>query len=134
VGSTVQSRRSNWLRTPLAPPPPSPAGFPAKDIDSILLTAAEMSSLLGIKVTNNTADGSGALKMDASSYGTSDHSAQVTPRPCAGVAFTAEHDVYDGTNFQAIKTQSFSSGYGGSGQSKGLTRYNRLSPYFLLPT
>jgi serine/threonine protein kinase len=104
---------------PPAPPPPPPV-FPANAIDSVLLTAAEMSKLLGITVTNDTAAWApGVLKMDASSYGTLDHSAQVKPRSCVGVAFTAEHDVYGGTDFQEIKTQSFSQMYGSSVEQKG---------------
>jgi serine/threonine protein kinase len=86
--------------------PPPPVTSPTS-VDTVLLTPAEMSKLLGIDVTDNVA-GSGMLKMDASSYGTSDHSAQVTPPSCVGVVFTAEHNIYDNTDFQQIKTQTFS--------------------------
>ena len=82
--------------------------FPAKAIDSLLLSASELTNLLGIKVSTDTGDDSGGLKLDTSSYGTSDRSGQVAPRSCAGVVFTAQHDVYDGSNFDAIKTESFS--------------------------
>ena len=86
------------------PPESSPTS-----VDTVLLTADEMSSQLGVKVTDSvTGGGSAALKMDASSYGTSDHSAQVTPPSCAGVVFTAEQNAYGGTDFQKIKTQTFS--------------------------
>jgi serine/threonine-protein kinase len=105
--------------TTTAPTLPSAGAVPASSIDTLLPTAAEISKLLGITVTNNTADSSGALKMDTSSYGTADHSAQVKPPSCVGVAFTAEHNVYGDTGFQAIKTQSFSTGYGSSEGAKG---------------
>jgi serine/threonine-protein kinase len=113
-------------------PSASPVGtFPASSIDTVLLTAAEMSKLLGIGVTDNPAGGgAGALALDTSSYGTSDHSAQVKPQSCVGVAFTAEHDVYGDTGFQVIKTQSFGNLYGDSGQAKGPYRLEQTAVVF----
>jgi serine/threonine-protein kinase len=96
-----------------------------------LLTAAEMSKLLGINVTNDIAGWSpGLLKMDVSSYGTSDHSAQVTPPSCVGVAFTAEHDPYSGTGFQEIKTQTFSQMNSTTGEKKGPDRLEQTAAVF----
>ena len=87
-----------------------PTGSPTNAVDSALLTTAELSSLLGVKVTDNPAgSGAGALAMNSSSYGTSDHSSQVKPQSCAAVAFTGEHDVYGDTTVKAIKTESYSS-------------------------
>jgi serine/threonine-protein kinase len=87
-----------------------PTGSPTNAIDSALLTATELSSLLSVKVTDNPAgSGAGALAMNSSSYGTSDHSSQVKPQSCTAVAFTGEHDVYGDTAVKAIKTQSYSS-------------------------
>lgn len=87
----------------------TPPGSSPTSVDAVLLTADEMSSQLGVKVTDSVSGaGSATLKMDASSYGTSDHSAQVTPPSCAGVVFTAEQNAYGGTDFQKIKTQMFS--------------------------
>ena len=68
--------------------------------------------MLGIEVTDDPSRGGFVLAMNASSYGTSDHSGQVTPRSCVGVVFTGEHEVYGATNFEAIKTQTFETVYG----------------------
>jgi serine/threonine-protein kinase len=59
-----------------------------------------------------------------------DHSAQVKPRSCVGVVFTAEHDVYDGTDFGAIKTQSFSQMYGASAEHTGPDRLEQTAVVF----
>ena len=56
----------------------------------------------------------GALAMNSSSYGMSDHSGQVTPRSCVGVVFTGEHDVYVAADPAAIKTQTFGNLYSSS--------------------
>ena len=101
--------------TTTSPTSPSAGAVPASSIDTLLLTAPEMSKLLGINVTNNpSGGGAGGLAMNSSSYGTSDHSGQVTPRSCVGVAFTGEHDVYGGIASAEIKTQTFGNLYGGS--------------------
>ena len=83
---------------------------PTKAVDAALLTSAELSALLGAKVTDNPAgSGAGGLAMSSSSYGTSDHASQVKPRSCVAVAFTGEHDVYGDADVKAIKTQSYTS-------------------------
>jgi serine/threonine protein kinase len=92
-------------------PPPS---FSPKVIDQVLLTADQLSKLLGVNVTNNPAGaGAGGLAINSSSYGMSDHSDQVTPRSCVGVVFTGEHDVYVAADPAAIKTQMFGTLYVG---------------------
>jgi serine/threonine-protein kinase len=78
-----------------------------------------MSKILGIAVSNDpSASGGGsALAMNSSSYGKSDHSGQVKPRSCVGVAFTGEHDVYGGGDSAEIKTQTFGNLYRNSSTS-----------------
>jgi hypothetical protein len=99
-----ESGRIGSVSESSTPPESSPTS-----VDTVLLTADEMSSQLGVKVTDSVSGaGSATLKMDASSYGTSDHSAQVTPPSCAGVVFIAEQNAYGDTDFQKIKTQTFS--------------------------
>jgi hypothetical protein len=88
--------------------PPPPPSFSPKVIDQVLLTADQLTKVLGVSVTSNPAgSGAGALAMNSSSYGTSDHSGQVTPRSCVGVVFTGEHDVYAASQPTEIKTQTF---------------------------
>lgn len=109
--STARAPSSITATTAVQSPPPPL--FKPKAVDQILLTDAQLSKLLGIDVTSNPAGGGGgALALNSSSYGPSDHSGQVTPRSCAGLAFTGEHDVYKPTDFEAIKTQMFSQMYG----------------------
>jgi PknH-like extracellular domain len=92
--------------------PPPPPSFPPKAIDQVLLTADQLTKLLGVRVTSDPADNqTGALAMSSSSYGTSDHSGQVTPRSCVGVVFTGEHDVYAASQPTEIKTQTFGTLY-----------------------
>ena len=99
--------------------PPPPPSFSPKAIDQVLLTAGQLSNLLGVNVTNNPAGGGGgsALAIKSSSYGMSDHSGQVKPQSCVGVAFTGEHDVYATADPAAIKIQIFGEQYGGSGSN-----------------
>jgi serine/threonine protein kinase len=106
--------------TTSAMPPPL---FSAKSIDRVLLTADQLSRLLGADVTDNpAAAGGGAveLSLNSSSYGTSDHSGQVTPRSCVGVVFTAEHEVYAANEPAAIKRQTFGHLYGSGGHGPHL--------------
>ena len=92
------------------PPPPS---FSPKAIDQVLLTADQLTKLLGAAVTSDPSGGGpGGLALNSSSYGMSDHSGQVTPRSCVGVVFTGEHDVYAPAAPSAIKTQTFGTPYG----------------------
>ena len=112
-----ESDRVGSVNGSSAPPPQSL--FSSKAIDQILLTADQLSKLLGVNVTNNAAGGGGggALAIKSSSYGMSDHSGQVKPSSCVGVAFTAEHDVYAASDPAAIKIQIFGEQYGGSGST-----------------
>jgi serine/threonine protein kinase len=116
--NTVPSaRESRGPATTPAPPqltattavqPPPPPSFSPKNIDQVLLTAGQLTKLLGANVTNDpSAGGPGAPGLNSSSYGMADHSGQVTPRSCVGVIFTGEHDVYATADPTAIKTQMF---------------------------
>lgn len=99
-----------------APPPPPPPSSAPTDIDRLLLSDAQLTRLVGVRVSEDPASrgGGGDMGLDSSSYGTADHSGQVTPRSCVGLVFTGEHDAYSGTNIEQIKTQTFGSLYGGS--------------------
>jgi serine/threonine-protein kinase len=102
------SGRIGTVDEPTTVPPTT--GAPSTVVDNVLLTAAELTTLLGTNVTDNPAGSvTGALTMNSSSYGTSDHSGQVKPQSCVAVAFAGEHDVYGDKDIQAIKTQTFSS-------------------------
>jgi serine/threonine-protein kinase len=81
----------------------------------VLLTANQLSKFLGADVTDDPAAAGGGvteLSLNSSSYGTSDHSGQVTPQSCVGVVFTAEHAVYGPNEPTAMKTQTFGHVYG----------------------
>lgn len=111
--------------SPTAPPQPL---YSPKAIDQVLLTADQLTKALGVTVTSNPAGGGGggALAIKSSSYGMGDHSGQVKPPSCAGVAFTGEHDVYATADPAAIKIQIFGEQYGGSG--------NNAATYYLEQT
>jgi serine/threonine-protein kinase len=102
--------------SPTSPPQPL---FSPKTIDQVLLTDDQLNNLLGVNVTTNPAGGGGgsALAIKSSSYGMSDHSGQVKPKSCVGVAFTGEHDVYATADPSAIKIETFGEQYGGSGSN-----------------
>jgi serine/threonine-protein kinase len=109
---------------PTSPPPPS---LSPNAIDQVMLTADELSKLLEVNVTGNPAGGGGgALALKSSSYGMADHSGQVKPQSCVGVAFTGEHDVYATVNPAAMKIQIFGDQYGGSGSN--------AAPYYVEQT
>ena len=115
-------RTGSVNESPTSPPQPL---FSPKAIDQILLTADQLSKLLGVNVTSDPAGGgAGGLAINSSSYGMSDHSGQVKPRSCVGVVFTGEHDVYATANPQEIKTQTFGNLYG-SGQCRHYIFLNR---------
>jgi serine/threonine protein kinase len=118
MSSTTQPITTTMTTTVQPPPPPS---FPPKGIDQVLLTADQLTKLLGVSVTTDPAGGGAgtAIALNSSSYGMSDHSGQVTPRSCVGVVFTGEHDVYAAADPAAIKTQTFGTLY----QIPGLKSY-----------
>jgi PknH-like extracellular domain len=94
------------------PPPPPPPSFSPKAIDQALLSAAQLNNVLGVKVSSDPAgNGGGGLAITSTSYGMSDHSGQVTPPSCVGVAFTGEHDVYAAADPAAIKIQTYANLY-----------------------
>lgn len=106
--------------TTAAEPPPPPT-FSPKAIDQVLLTADQLTKLLGVSVTTDPAGGGAgtALGLNSSSYGMSDHSGQVKPRSCIGVVFAGEHDAYVDADPSAIKTQTFGTLY----QNPSITTY-----------
>jgi serine/threonine protein kinase len=120
--STTRTPLPITATTTIAQPPPPPPSFSAKAIDQVLLTADQLTKLLGVRVTSDPADNqTGALAMSSSSYGTADHSGQITPQSCVGVVFTGEHDVYAASQPTEIKTQTFGNLYlGGSGHGPHL--------------
>ena len=74
----------------------------------MLLTPDQLTSILGVEVTDNpSSGGTGVLTLTSSAYGMSDHASQVTPRSCVGVVFTGEHDVYADAAPSEIKSQAF---------------------------
>jgi serine/threonine protein kinase len=98
--------------TTIQPPPPPPPSFSAKAIDQVLLTADQLSRVLGVYVSDSpSGGGGGTLAINSSSYGMSDHSGQITPRSCVGVVFTGEHDVYAASQPTEIKTEMFGNLY-----------------------
>jgi serine/threonine protein kinase len=106
--------------TAVRPPPPPQPSFSPKAIDQVLLSAAQLTNLLGVTVSSNPAGGgAGGLAITSTSYGMADHSGQVTPPSCVGVAFTGEHDVYGAVDPAAIKIQTYGNLYGGSGNNAG---------------
>jgi serine/threonine-protein kinase len=111
-----------------SPALPQPPSLSPNAIDQVMLTADELSKLLGVNVTSNPAGGGGgsALAIKSSSYGMADHSGQVKPKSCVGVAFTGEHDVYAAADPAAMKIQIFGEQYGGSGSN--------AAPYYVEET
>lgn len=85
---------------------------PATAVDNLLLSAGEIGRLLGgIEVSSEPGGTVGAaLKLDSSSYGPGDHSRQVEPVSCVGIAFTGDKASYGGTDVEALKTEEFSPG------------------------
>lgn len=111
------------------PPPPPPQTLSPDAIDRVLLTADRLSNVLGVDVTNEPSGGvAGILAMNSSSYGTSDHSRQVTPRSCVGIAFTGEHDVFSPAGPPDMKTETFGSLYQTS--SKGPYQLSQTAAVF----
>jgi hypothetical protein len=66
-----------------------------------------MNDLLGTYATSATQGRVGLLKIDDSSYGTSDNSNLVTPAECVGIVFGAEHHIYASTGFEEMRDQTF---------------------------
>ena len=109
------------------PPPPPPPSFSPKAIDQVLLSASQLSKILGVSVSSSPAGGgAGGLAITSTSYGMSDHSSQVTPPSCVGVAFTGEHDVFAAADPAAIKMQAYGNLYSG-GSSAGPYRLEQTA-------
>ena len=102
--------------TSISPSPTPPVTATPRDVDRLLLSDAQLSRLVGLRVSEDPSarGGIGSMALDSSTYGPSDHSGQVTPRSCVGVVFTGEYEVYSGADIEQIKTQTFGSLYGGT--------------------
>lgn len=87
---TAQANPTSSAPTSTVPTMPSTA------VDSVILSAAEISTTLGgIDVSSDPGGTVGSdLKLDSASYGPSDHSRQVNPRSCVSVAFTGDQSVF----------------------------------------
>jgi PknH-like extracellular domain len=119
--TTSMAQAPPQVTTTTAVEPPPPPTFSPKAIDQVLLTADQLTKVLGVSVTTDPAGGGAgtAIALNSSSYGMSDHSGQVTPRSCVGVVFTGEHDVYAAADPAAIETKTFGTLY----QIPGLKSY-----------
>lgn len=95
------------VNSPSATPPS--AATAARDIDSMFLTPPELSRVLGgTKVSDDPAGANeSSLKLAASSYGSADHSRQVEPPSCAGVAFTGDVETFGSSAVQKMKTNTY---------------------------
>jgi len=96
--------------------PPPPPSFSPKALDQVLLSATQLSNLLGVTVSSDPAagGGGGGLAITLTSYGMEDHSGQVKPASCVGVAFTGEHAAFAAVDPSAIKIQIFGNLYASS--------------------
>ena len=93
-----ESSTSSSVPPPPSAPPPPPPTFPAKAIDSVLLTPDEVNSILGTYGMSGN-QRVGQMKVDRSTYGMADNSSLVKPPSCVGVVFGAEHEVYADTGW-----------------------------------
>jgi serine/threonine protein kinase len=103
---TASTQRSAIASTPAPPsehpppgPPPPPPVLPDSAIDSVMLTAAEINTL----VAASSADP--LLQEQQVTHGMLNNANLVTPRECVGVMFTGEHAVFEGTGFTAMRNQ-----------------------------
>jgi serine/threonine protein kinase len=85
---------------------PPPATFAAKAIDDVLLRADEVNDVFDTYAMSGDKK-IGVMKVDRSTYGTTDNSSLVKPASCVGVVFGAEHSVYADSGFSAIHDETF---------------------------
>jgi serine/threonine protein kinase len=105
TGATTTSGQRPAASSSSSAPPPPPV-FPAKAIDSILLTPDEVNGILGTYGMRGN-QRVGQMKVDQSTYGMADNSSLVKPPSCVGVVFGAEHEVYADTGSNAMRDQTF---------------------------
>ncbi|WP_460359114.1 serine/threonine-protein kinase PknH/PknJ [Mycobacterium sp. ZZG] len=105
TASAAPPVRSSLVRPVPPPPPPPPPTFPASNIDSLLLTPEEITSLTGGAFTGDPPN-VGSVELVSSSQGTSDNARTVDPPACAGVIYGAEQQVYENSGFEAIRNQT----------------------------
>lgn len=82
---------------PPAPPPPPPI-FPASAIDTILLTPAEINTLIG-------GPSEPLLQGKQTTHGLLNNQNLVTPPSCVGMIFTGERAVFADTGYTAMQTE-----------------------------
>lgn len=89
----------------------SPNSSAASVVDGILLSAGELSKLLGgipVYTDPGVDPRKDGLTLTGSTFGPTDHANQVTPPTCVGVIFTGDRGDFGGTDVKQMETQSFS--------------------------
>lgn len=97
-----------------APPPPPPV-MPDSAIGSVMLTPAEINTV----VTANSTEP--LLQAQQATYGMLNDTNLVNPEECVGIVFTGEHAVFAGTGFTAMRNQILQQQTGGY-PTRGLTQ------------
>lgn len=96
------------------PSPPPPHVFPASAIDTVLLTPAEINTLIG-------GPGDPLMKVGQTTHGMLNNENLVTPPSCVGVIFTGERAVFAETGYTAMLTEQLE-------QSASPYYYNLVGP------
>lgn len=105
-----EDRRSQPTVTSSSSPPPetsaapnsitsAPQVFPAAEIDTVLLTPAEISTLVG-------GPSDPLMVIDQTTHGMLDNANLVTPPECVGVVFTGERHVFANTGLVAMQDET----------------------------
>jgi len=98
---------------PPAPPPPPPV-FPDSAIDTVLLTPAEITTLVG-------GPSEPLMQVEQTTHGMLNNQSLVTPPSCVGMIFTGERAVFADTGYSAMQTQQLQ-------QSANSYYYNTVGP------
>jgi serine/threonine-protein kinase len=109
-----------------APAPPPPPVLPGSAIDSVMLTPAEINTL----VTANSTEP--LLQAQQATYGMLNNTDLVNPPECVGIVFTGEHAVFAGTGFTAMRNQILRQQTGGYA-THGLTQVQQSVVAFPSP-
>lgn len=114
VGSTPSLPSNASTAMPSASVPPGAGGmFPASAMDTVLLTPAEINTLVA-------SSGDPLLPIKQSTYGMLNGSSLVNPASCVGVIFTGDRAVFDKTGFTAMHSEILEPS--GFESTPGLTR------------
>lgn len=100
---------------PAPAPPPPPTVMPDSAIGSVMLTPAEINTV----VTANSTEP--LLQAQQATYGMLNDTNLVSPQECVGIVFTGEHAVFAGTGFTAMRNQILQHQTGGYA-THGLTQ------------